>query len=189
MFVGQSLSCLKFLSTIIRLAPANNSARERQDHGTASPASLGFCGSAINLDLIPLSWDPTGCALAVRPDSATISTLKRKHLNNPSAHALVSAAFTAQLTEERSTVPNPKNAENHRHPAKGGVPLAQAAAKLQEKEIVVQCRKADQQLIQKAMESASSQIKDQLGPVSFKLDTENFLPPAPEKNGSEADSW
>ena len=54
---------------------------------------------------------------------------------------------------------------------------------------MVKCRKADQQLIQKAMESASSQIKDKLGPVDFKLDTENFLSPAPEKDGSEADAW
>ena len=66
----------------------------------------------------------------------------------------------------------------------------QAAAKLQEKDVIVKCRKADQQQVQKAMESASSQLKEALGPVTMKLDTENYLPAAPEKNGSsDSDSW
>ena len=55
---------------------------------------------------------------------------------------------------------------------------------------MVKCRKADQQLVQKALEGATSQIKEKLGPVNFKLDSQNFLAAAPDKNGSsESDSW
>ena len=57
--------------------------------------------------------------------------------------------------------------------------------------MIVKCRKADQQLVKEAISGATSKIEEQLGPVTMKLDTENFLAGAPEKNGSaeSGDSW
>ena len=56
--------------------------------------------------------------------------------------------------------------------------------------MIVRCRKTDQGLVKEALSAASSKIEEALGPCSMKLDSEDFLPGAPEKNGSEeSDGW